>query len=573
ISTLPAEGYVLRATPQGVRIVARDSRGLVHGLCTLFQAIESHYAQTFELAAPTMDVVDWPSLPIRAVSISIPTGRWGYPNDAPVDPIFFRDFLFRTVVMQKMNMVVLIVEQAMQYESHPKVSGPAAWPKETIGLIFDNMRRYGVEPVPLCNSLGHANWCAIPYRRLAEDGDVHQFCTSNPETKRVLLDIYQEIVDMVEPKYFHIGMDEIRWKTHTLPKEERCRLCAGKDKRDIFAEWVEMLRDFFAKQGIEVMMWGDMVLPDHNGGAPYHLSDALVRVPRDIVICNWSTALAPTSSYWFKQRGFQVIKANSRGATRQEQDWIVGNMMGIWYKVPWLMEGTGSKLAAYTYPSILEAAEYSWNFWPDPFNPIVPLTNDFLRARPRAQWRIAAAPVPRAQPPEPVALPDAESIEGIPDGEVEFAGLRFVLRGSALAPKPGGEARVEINRPVAALYLLHAAELPDRQAMIEALKPSESWEGVHIGGYEIQYASGRTKSIPIRYPMEVRAPQPGWCRVPVAHRALGVYPDTCQAAGKHLYAVQWVNPRLDDEVKSVTLRVAEGPARPMLVGLAIQEPR
>ncbi|MFQ5811377.1 MAG: glycoside hydrolase family 20 zincin-like fold domain-containing protein, partial [Armatimonadota bacterium] len=173
--------YALSVSPGGARISAPDTRGLVNGVCTLLQAIQSHYASTFELAAPALAVWDWPSLPIRAVSLPLPTNRWGHPNDAPVSEEFFTDFLRRTLVRHKLNTAVLIVQQAMQYESHPKVSGPAAWPKETVKRVFDGLRRYGVEPVPNCNSLGHANWLAIPYRELAEDGDVHQFCTSNPD--------------------------------------------------------------------------------------------------------------------------------------------------------------------------------------------------------------------------------------------------------------------------------------------------------------------------------------------------------------------------------------------------------
>jgi len=80
-------------------------------------------------------------------------------------------------------------------------------------------------------------------------------------------------------------------------------------------------------------------------------------------------------------------------------------------------------------------------------------------------------------------------------------------------------------------------------------------------------------TVPIRYPMELRDPEPGWCRVPIAYGALGVYPDTCEAEGRHLYAMQWVNPRRDDPVARLTLKTLEAPARPMLAGLTVQQPR
>ena len=72
-----------------------------------------------------MQVVDWPNLPIRAVSISLPNDRWGYPNDAPADPDTFLRFMREIVLKTKLNLAVIIIHQAMQYESHPEVAGPA----------------------------------------------------------------------------------------------------------------------------------------------------------------------------------------------------------------------------------------------------------------------------------------------------------------------------------------------------------------------------------------------------------------------------------------------------------------
>ncbi|HUS81611.1 MAG TPA: glycoside hydrolase family 20 zincin-like fold domain-containing protein, partial [Armatimonadota bacterium] len=170
VASLPAEGYMLEVTSEGARIAAKDTRGLVNGACTLLQAVGSHWATTGELAAPGMRVFDWPNLPIRTLSLSLPTSRWGHPNDPPVDPEFFKDYLRRTVVDLKLNMVVILVDQGVQFETHPEVSGPAAWPKQTVREIVEMLRSYGVEPVPGENSLGHANWLCIPHKELAEDG-------------------------------------------------------------------------------------------------------------------------------------------------------------------------------------------------------------------------------------------------------------------------------------------------------------------------------------------------------------------------------------------------------------------
>lgn len=565
LGELPEQGYVLAASAKGVQIAANDAAGLRNGVCTLLQAAESHYALTGELAVPAMKVVDWPSLPVRAVSLPLPNNRWGHPNDPPADPDMFLDFMREVVVNSKMNMAVLIIHQAMRYESHPKVTGPAAWSKADVKRVFDTLRSWGVEPVPHMNSLGHANWLTIPYRDLAiaEDGDLHQFCTSNPNTKRIMLDIYQEIIDLVQPRYFHVGLDEIRWKTYALPEEQRCPLCAGKSKQDIFVEWVQMLHDFLADQGIEMMMWGDMILPGHNGGPPYRLAETVDRLPKNIIIANWSTAVMPDSHQWLLDHGFtRIIKSNSRGANLAEQQVLMGNMMGVWYKTPWLTEQTLPKLEGNAYGSILEAAEYSWNYWPDLFTVMPPLSVEFFAQRPLVQWRVGADPVPGASPPESLDLPGAGPVEGLPE----------TLDGTpltALALSVGAEATVPVNQEVRSLYFVHAARLLDREAMVEAFKDPSAWAGVPIAEYVVTYASGDTVTIPVRYGMEVRDPKTGWCIVPLVYDCMQVVPMTC-AEGLHLYTMQWRNPRPDDAVVSVTLRALDAPAQVVLAGLRAQ---
>ncbi len=569
VAELPAEGYMLEVTDAGIRIAANDTRGLVNGACTLLQAIESHFAITSELAAPGMRVFDWPNLPIRTLSMGVPTHRWGHPNDAPVDPEFFKDYLRRTVIRQKLNMIVFLVGQGVQSDTHPEVDGPAAWSKETMREIIDMCRSYGVEPVPGQNSLGHANWLCIPHNELAEDGDVHQICTTNPESKRIMLEMYQELIDLFDAKYFHVGLDEVRWNTHQLPEDQRCPLCAGKDKRDIFVEWVQMLHGFLTDQDVEMMMWGDMILPGHNGGVPFNLKDTVDRLPKDVIICNWSASFAPNSTAWLRDHGYErILKANSRGTTLQDQEWVIGNMMGMWNKTPWLHEHISSK-SSYMYSSQLLAAEYSWNFWPNNFDLGVPLDNAFFEARPLMNWRLGAHPVAADGPPQQVALPAGAPVEGVPAAEVSFGALSFAVDpAQALAPAAGGEASVEVGRTAHALYLLHTARLLDREALNEAFKSKLNWRGVPIGEYVVTYASGETATVPIDYAYEVRDPEDGRCRLPIALGALGVYPQTCSSEGLHLYAMQWVNPRPDEAIASVTLRALDAPAKPILAGLA-----
>ncbi|MGC9316643.1 MAG: family 20 glycosylhydrolase, partial [Armatimonadota bacterium] len=573
VGELPEQGYVLVASGQGATTAANDLAGLRNGVCTLLQAAESHFARTGELAVPAMHVVDWPSLPVRAASMPLPPNRWGHPNDPPVDPDFFIDYLRRVVVAHRLNMCVLIIHQAMQYETHPTVAGPAAWPKSEVRRVFDALRSWGVEPVPLMNSLGHANWLTIPYRDLglAENGDVHQLCTSHPRAEEIMTGIYQEIIDLVQPRYFHVGLDEIRWRTHTLPEEQRCPRCAGRSKQDIFVEWVQMLHDFLAGQGIEMMMWGDMILPGHNGGPPYNLAETVDRLPKNVIICNWSTAVTPESHAWLRDHGYQrIIKSNSRGATLAEQQLVMGNMMGVWYKTHWLTEHTLPKLEGNAYGAILASAEYSWNHWPDLFSPMPPLSAEFFAERPLAQWRVGGTPAPEGLL-QAIPLPEGDAVEGLPAGSLRFGAIPFTVAPErAIELQPGEQATVEVGRAASALYILHAARLLDREAMVEAFKAAESWDGVPIARYTVTFASGQTETIPVRYGMDVRDPEEGWCVAPLCYTSLGAYPMACEDEGLHLFARQWRNPRPDDPIASITVHQLDAPARVVVAGLAAE---
>ena len=102
------------------------------------------------------------------------------------------------------------------------------------------------------------------------------------------------------------------------------------------------------------------------GGPPYNLAETVDRLPKDVLIANWSTRMTPESHAWLLDRGFTgVVKSNSRGATLAEQQLLMGNTFGCWYKVPWLVEGTQEKLELNAYGSFHAAAEYLWNHWTD----------------------------------------------------------------------------------------------------------------------------------------------------------------------------------------------------------------
>jgi hypothetical protein len=116
------------------------------------------------------------------------------------------------------------------------------------------------------------------------------------------------------------------------------------------------------------MMWGDMLLPAHNGGPPFNVSEAVSQIPKDVVICDWSTSVDPLSLAFFRANGFsRIIKSNSLGCSAADAPLVWGNMWGVWSKLPWLVE-TAEGYNRYNFLHIMQAAQYSWNLHPDMYH-------------------------------------------------------------------------------------------------------------------------------------------------------------------------------------------------------------
>lgn len=554
---LREQGYVLHVNESEIVMAALDEAGMRNAAITLKRAILTASRSCEEAVAPGLTVLDWPSLPIRAVNIGLPTSRWGYPNDAPVPVDFFIDYLQRTVVDQKINWVGLEINQGMKFDRHPEINGPAAWSKDDVRRVVDFLKSNGVEVFPIVNSLGHANWLVIPLPEYREDGDEHTLCTRHPNIKTVLADVYDEITEVFQPHYFHFGLDEIRWQTLNVPPEKRCPRCAGADKRDLFVEHVKFLDAYARSRNLRMLMWADMVIPEHNGGPPFNLADTVDRLPKDIIMCDWSATLAPLSLWDLSQRGFTVWKCNSAGVNNAQAPFVAGNMWGVWSKVPWLTESCWSALG-YSYLQQTLAAEYSWNVYPDIMADGVPLKPEFFQGRPLAQQRLAGGCLP-------VSGATVDELEPGAGKALKLAGLQW----HPWATPVTAEKAFTVGKRIAATYALLAADLPADQAktFYDEFKQKDNWQGVPIGQIILKYGDGTEAAQPLLYGYHVRAVAPDE-RFPQALGAMATTVLPVAEQQKVAYLVQLPNPQPEKAVAEVRFVPGTLGAKPALLALA-----
>lgn len=98
-----------------------------------------------------------------------------------------------------MNMVVIDVGDAVQFESRPEIVVKGAWSREHLKSELARLRSMGLEPIPKLNfSTAHDAWLG-DYSRMVSSKPYYEACR----------DIIAETIELFDtPRFFHVGMDE-----------------------------------------------------------------------------------------------------------------------------------------------------------------------------------------------------------------------------------------------------------------------------------------------------------------------------------------------------------------------------
>ena len=181
------------------------------------------------------------------------------------------------------------ISEHVRYDSRPELAPNNSFTKTELKEIIDFARKHYVDVAPGWNTPGHCGWLVQHvHQDLQEDGDRKTLCTSNPEGMRILKDVGQELLDLFEPTYFHLGGDEVTHGWNRVTKRT-CKLCTGKPKNQLLLEhWGELAR-FFEQRGVRPILFDDMLSVKWNGGPPYHCAEILPKLPRNLIIATWGT--------------------------------------------------------------------------------------------------------------------------------------------------------------------------------------------------------------------------------------------------------------------------------------------
>ncbi|HLN54349.1 MAG TPA: beta-N-acetylhexosaminidase [Bacteroidales bacterium] len=617
-----AEGYILNVSSDRILIAGSDEQGAFYGLQSLRQLIYAGNGKKVQ----GMKVRDWPAFPFRAIRLYVP---------GPDNIAFFKRFMSDFMALYKYNKVIIELN-CMRLDKHPEVN--AGWiefskalqfsrsnstegirgeeknsshfdagdgfilEKSEIRDIVDYAAENFLEVIPEIPSLTHGYWLLTRHPELAEyQGDrwPDTYCPSNPDSYKLMFDVYDEYIDVIKPKMIHIGHDE--WWGAPLGS---CPLCNGKDPSELFAGDVVKIHDYMAKKGIKIAMWGDYLLESvrnkgpqnrtSSTGVKYQTPGAVrpevvtSKIPKDILVLNW---------FWIDQEkemelqkfGFKQIYGNftpniSNWDARVKKIDLQGGTPSSWAATNEFNFGKDLIL------DFMGCANFVWSKHTLSQRDQMAVVHELLPSV-RTRLNITRFPSREAGEIVPVSISPKFNQGSNPGNfDVDLSSLKtgkvannakiFNLEsnGNNRVVAVGVKGKDEINLPsevkgipvnedVSSLIFLHACALPSENQKAYFNIPDFFDTSDLLGWYEIVYEDNYRITVPVQYGVNILEWNPGGeNRLDKLEGETGapqnVYAynadavlcsDASAAKPVTFFAFEWVNPRFGKKITEVNV--------------------
>ncbi len=272
-AALPAEGYLLEITPEGIRIASAAPAGRFYGLITLGQLLME------DGPLPCCRIEDNPRLPLRGFMLDVSRGR------IPTMETLYR--LADLLAMFKYNHLQLYIEGfSFAYPSFPRCweGGTPLTPEELRRLDAYCRERF-IELAANQNTLGHmAPWLARPeFRSLAEREEGLELFgrtfppttlnAADPESLALVRRTLDDLLPCFASPRVNVGLDE----AFELGKGKNAAYAARHGSGRLFLDYAKKLHEYLSGNGKEMMMWADAA------ASPLLLRE----LPRDILLLEW----------------------------------------------------------------------------------------------------------------------------------------------------------------------------------------------------------------------------------------------------------------------------------------------
>lgn len=319
---LKKEGYLMEISADQISIQAPADAGLWYGLMTLGQLIQD--AKDQDAALPLVKIKDEPALDYRAVHLDVK-------HHLEKKEYYFE--LMDRFAAQKINAVIVEIEDKLQYELQPKVGSSDAFSISEWKELSDYAMARHIRISPLVQGLGHASFILKhpEYIPLRDDPESDwAFNPLNEETYKVQFDLYEDALKAFPyANYLHVGGDEV----HTTGRN------SGKSPLELQLIWLNRVSEYAAQRGLTPIFWDDMPLKNAevyrsiydskltkaqvdsiwSANEP-NLNKYIDMFPKNCVYMRWNYDMPESPGnnraiQWFSDNGLKVMGATA-GQTR-----------------------------------------------------------------------------------------------------------------------------------------------------------------------------------------------------------------------------------------------------------------
>ncbi len=319
---LPDQGYFLDITQKKITIEAKDEAGLFYGFATLDQIAEDASLQGVNL--PLAQIKDYPELTYRSI-------HWDVKHHLDKEAYYYD--LIDEMSRQKINGVILEIEDKLKYQTHPKIGSADAFSTSQWLAISEYANERHISISPLVQGLGHASFILKhpTYFELRDDPKSDwAFNPRDPKTYEVQFDLYDEALSITPyGKYLHVGGDEVKTTGRN----------SGQSALELQLYWLNKVANYAQKNNRIPIFWDDMPLKEAGLMSPIYdtsISDAKVdsiwktnesklnafldKFPRNCIYMRWNYHTPQTygnqkAMEWFIKNDLQVMGATA-GQTR-----------------------------------------------------------------------------------------------------------------------------------------------------------------------------------------------------------------------------------------------------------------
>jgi len=252
-----ATGLDPRRDEQAYRIeVASGQISLVgNGRPGLFYAVQTFLQLMRGRGVPLGRIIDWPQYEIRAI-------HWDTKHHQDRMETLKR-YLDQAAEF-KINAVLYELEDKFAYPSHPVVGAPGAWTTEQLQELVDYALERHIQVIPDVQSPAHMAYVLKhdEFAHLRCDGSNYQICMDDPEARKLLFDLYDDVCEATRGcRFFHVSTDEVYYagicETYRKPYNDETRSLT-------WVDYVNAAHEHLSKKGREMIVWGEYpLLPEH----------------------------------------------------------------------------------------------------------------------------------------------------------------------------------------------------------------------------------------------------------------------------------------------------------------------